>query len=121
MALFQFFCSISLKYEFKAIAAQRKFGKFHSLTSSDEVTHTFTYYSLAQNTSDKCNFTEFYAAYRNAVRSHLVMCEDATHKPMSFKATHVTQPCISVNSLTKERPLFHTIQYSYNYSPFLQP
>jgi hypothetical protein len=66
-------------------------GKFHTLGLPDQVIHIFPYYSLAQSTSSKCNVIQFYACLQNALHPYLVMYEDATHEPMSFKATQATQ------------------------------
>jgi len=59
-------------------------GKFHSLAFPYQVIHIFTYYSQTQS-------TQFFPAYKNALHSYLVMYEDTTHEPMSFKATYATQ------------------------------
>jgi hypothetical protein len=90
-------------------------GQFHSLALPDKVIHIFTYYSPAQSISGKCIVTEFYSCLQkcNAL-IYLVMYEDTTHKPMSFKATHVLSPYIFVNSMTKEGSIFHTTLCSNN-------
>lgn len=66
-------------------------GKFHSLALTDQVIHIFTYYSLAQSTSGKCNVIQFFSCLKKCAALVSGHYEDTTHEKVSFKTTHATQ------------------------------